>query len=361
MGGLERYALHIANGFAAYGAQVYLLSSSEKLKPITIDLHPNVKIIQLGRCSKWNFWAVLQYQSWVNTWLKENQVDLIFGLDRNGCEHAHRAGNGSHKAYLDLKMKGASWWKKLFIKLNPFHLLAKRIEKKTFEGPNLKCLIVNSNLVKNQIQSLYSIPKSKIQVVYNGVDLNQSKAYIEDPLDVIDSESKSTHQFLFVGNGYQRKGLDHILEALSKVKLRWKLTVVGKDKTIDKYVNLADTLGIIENVQFLGPQSNLWPIYKNADTCIIGSFYDPFANVTLEALVMGLHVISSKYNGGCEVLPKQCRVYDPNAPSNLVELLKEAISLGKKSEERVFQFRKQIKDFDINCQINKIVSCCLKL
>ncbi len=44
------------------------------------------------------------------------------------------------------------------------------------------------------------------------------------------------------------------------------------------------------------------PFYQLADALAIPSFYDPFANVTVEALAMGLFVVSSRSNGGFEIL-----------------------------------------------------------
>ena len=59
------------------------------------------------------------------------------------------------------------------------------------------------------------------------------------------------------------------------------------------------------------PKSASWsaggnpPFYQMADALVIPSFYDPFANVTVEALAMGLFVLSSKHNGGPEILTKK--------------------------------------------------------
>ena len=65
---------------------------------------------------------------------------------------------------------------------------------------------------------------------------------------------------------------------------------------------LAAKLNIQRRVTFFGPQKEIRPFYQFADALVIPSFYDPFANVTVEALAMGLFVVSSKSNGGHEIL-----------------------------------------------------------
>ena len=52
------------------------------------------------------------------------------------------------------------------------------------------------------------------------------------------------------------------------------------------------------------------PFYQQSDCLAIPSFYDPFANVTLEALAMGLYAVSSKTNGGHEILTPEKRRCD---------------------------------------------------
>ena len=359
-GGLERYAIHVANGFAEEGHQPIILSTSEKPKAITMKLHPNVKILELGSRFRWNFIATLQFRKWVNTWLKSNEVDLVFGLDRNGCEAIHRAGNGSHRAFLNLKKSMSnSIWSHL-INYNPFHCLVKHIEKNTFESNSLKSLVVNSNLVKDQILSLYSIPNEKIHVVYNGIDPLVSEPYFNN-FNTHPITNSNSHKFIFIGNGYRRKGLDHILKALSQTPGNWSLKVLGSDSSIDAYINLAKQLKIYEKVQFLGSQSNLWPFYAESDTCLIGSLYDPFANVTLEALSMGLNVISSKYNGGCEILPEECRIYDPAMANSLNPLLEEVMRTGKKTKKRALCFREYSLNYLLSNQIKKIIDLSLSI
>ena len=101
------------------------------------------------------------------------------------------------------------------------------------------------------------------------------------------------------------KGPSHLLLALSEIKNEpFHLTVIGKDHHPTYYESLADSLGLRQRVSFFGSILPL-PFMQQADTLVVPSTYDPFANVTLEALALGVFVVSSPFNGGSEILDKE--------------------------------------------------------
>jgi UDP-glucose:(heptosyl)LPS alpha-1,3-glucosyltransferase len=55
-------------------------------------------------------------------------------------------------------------------------------------------------------------------------------------------------------------------------------------------------------VQFTGPAPDPRPFYRAADFFILPTKHDPCSLVVLEALAMGLPVISTRFNGACEVM-----------------------------------------------------------
>ena len=68
-------------------------------------------------------------------------------MDRNSRQTHIRAGNGVHKAYLEIRKKESSFLKKASFVLNPLHRSILTLEKKAFESKELKVLFVNSNMV----------------------------------------------------------------------------------------------------------------------------------------------------------------------------------------------------------------------
>lgn len=356
-GGLEKSALQIGAAFCDRGAEVTLLTANAPLSlPFVTHTFPLPKWPPSLRLERFD----LQVQKW----LKKQKVDLVFGLDRNRFQTHLRAGNGVHAAWLEERRKIEGDWKYRLCKINPLHRKILELEKTGFEHPGLRTLFVNSEMVKKEILSFYNVEEKKIQVVHNGVEWKQWQA----PFDAWqEGKKRALHQFglqegdlhlLFVGNGFRRKGLDLLLEAMALWKKKEvHLSVVGKDRKIEFYRKKVFQLKLQGRVDFFGLQTDLLPFYQMADLLLIPSFYDPFANVTVEALAMGLFVISSKRNGGREVLNEGngSLIESLQDKEALIACLNRAFPKTLQSAERI---RHQIAHLDYSNQLQRIMDLC---
>ena len=362
-GGLEKSTLKIAEGFAQKGHRVSLICSSKEPQ----DLPSYLNYIKINLESLTTFLQVLEFDHKVNQFLKENHFDIVFGMERNTLPTHVRLGNGIHRAYLDRRNQIEPLIKQLITKINPLHHLLLHMEKKTLENPNLKKIITNSHMVARELSSYYNADEKKVQVIHNGVEWHQIEKDFNSWLEVkhksisLFSLDSSKFQLLFVGHGFKRKGLLVLLEALALMPHRdFHLHVVGKDKNLSFYQKKASTLALFDHVTFHGEQKNIKMFYQIADCVVIPSYYDPFANVTVEALAMGIPVISSLYNGGAEILSDEIgykveSLQDPH-------LLKEALEASfekPKTWSRSIKIRESVKGLDFSFQIGKLVDACL--
>jgi UDP-glucose:(heptosyl)LPS alpha-1,3-glucosyltransferase len=107
---------------------------------------------------------------------------------------------------------------------------------------------------------------------------------------------------LMVAQDFKRKGLREAISALPKTKHpRLSLLVVGKEDTT-YYRQLAEALGVADRVVFAGHQNSVYEYYAAADFLVLPTRHDPCSLVVLEALAMGVPVISTKQNGATEVM-----------------------------------------------------------
>jgi UDP-glucose:(heptosyl)LPS alpha-1,3-glucosyltransferase len=104
-----------------------------------------------------------------------------------------------------------------------------------------------------------------------------------------------------IAQDFARKGLEPALRALARVAERPVLLVVGKEDPL-AYRRLADELGVAGDVVFAGPTLDPYAFYAASDFFILPTRHDPCSLVVLEALAMGLPVISTKQNGACEIM-----------------------------------------------------------
>ncbi len=108
---------------------------------------------------------------------------------------------------------------------------------------------------------------------------------------------------LFVGSGYERKGLPTLLRALANMRRGdARLWVVGRDGQETLMRKLAQTLGVDRRVMFLGAQPDVRPFYGAADLFVLPTRYDPFPNAALEAMACGLPLVTSGNCGAAELV-----------------------------------------------------------
>ncbi|MCH9608981.1 MAG: Lipopolysaccharide core biosynthesis protein RfaG [Chlamydiales bacterium] len=327
-GGLEKATQRLAEAFEEKGCEVSLLTTG------------STRGINVCSSSKLALYHHFKFDLACKRFLKKHPHPIVFGMERNRHQTHYRAGSGVHAVYLERRKQCEGRFKHT---LNPLNAFLLKREKETFEYPGLKRLFTNSHMVKNEILDRFAVDPEKITVIHNGVEWKA----LEQPFAL--RKKTSTFTFLFVGNGYRRKGLDLLLKALPK---ECHLIVVGKEKNLSTYRAKAPP-----NVTFVGAQANLIPFYQTADALVIPSLYDPFANVTVEALAMGLYVVSSPYNGGHEVLQKSsgCVIEELFSQDALEMALKKALST---TIDRA-SIRESVKHLDFSHQLSKMINLTL--
>lgn len=330
MGGLEKHATRIAEAFAKKGIRVSLLNSKKRE---------------------------------IEEWIEAEKPDIVLGIDRTLHATHLRAGNGVHISFLESRLLSEGRFKYWTCLCNPKHRKILRLEKASFESAKLKKIIANSHMVKRQILEHYRVRPDQIEVIHNGVEWHEMEdSFTRWPEGKISackelSLDPDTFHFLFIGNGYTRKGLGPLLEGLARMKRRnFHLSVIGKDKNIDFFQARALVLGLKNQVRFFGPRTDIRKFYQLADVLVVPSFYDPFANVTVEALAMGLFVVSSKYNGGAEVLTSQSGLILPDLlqPTSFLE---ESMD-HKKTNVSAIAIRQSVSHLDFSSTLHKLIQAC---
>jgi UDP-glucose:(heptosyl)LPS alpha-1,3-glucosyltransferase len=351
-GGLEKQAFKIIDELLSRGHEVTLISSQ------TIN-YKSIESIKLKITAPKGFLTLLQFDNKVKKYLKNNHFDSILALDRTSIHTHIRAGNGCHAAYLNLRKERVNLFKELSFSLNPLHLSLLHLEKKGFTSSKLKKIFVNSELVKNQILSTYKIDLNHIEVIHNGVDWHDKDkpfSVWQDTKDEWIHKLKLNPKFLtcvFVGHDFKRKGLEFVLNALPHAP-HVQLLVIGQDKNIQKYIERTKKLEIKDRVTFLDCFTDVTPFYALADALILPTTYDPFANVTLEALCMGTQVITSSTNGASEIIaPFAGKTFDMSiATETLITVLQ---SLDAKTKESANKIRQSVKHLDDSSQLFKLI------
>ena len=213
-----------------------------------------------------------------------------------------RLGDGLHSEWLSRlsEVRGGIW--RAFSRLSRFHRQRLSDERSTLNHPRLRAVIVNSEFIADQVSSRYPGVEDKIVLIRNVVpqsffDFNPPNAHTE-------ACRSDRYRLLFVGSGWERKGLVTAIEVLARLEERYSLTIIGKDKAEQKYKALAKRLGVDRRIRFLAPKPMTESIYRSFHGLLLPTLYDPFPNVVCEALVSGLRVYCSRECGAIDF--KKC-------------------------------------------------------
>jgi UDP-glucose:(heptosyl)LPS alpha-1,3-glucosyltransferase len=357
-GGLEKYSLKILDFYLKKNYSITLLTTA-----ISGDLKnkKNLQIIYIKIPKILFFFKLKIFDLKCKKWIKNNNPKAVFSFDRSSCYTHTRLGNGLHTSYLRQKKLFENFFQLFLNFINPKNRLILNLEKKGFLQPDIQKIIVNSKMVKEELLSAYSISSDKIEIVHNGVEFTETKNYFDnwedEKKDVIDKLNlkSSDFQFIFIGNGYCRKGLITLLKALFKIREKsFHLSIIGKEKRIKKFKNLTKKLQLENKVTFFDKRDDIAKFYQLADALVIPSYYDPFSNVAIEALAMGVFVITSKFNGAKEIITeKNGMIIDIMDITSFSKSLETAMKI-KKDQARAAIIRESVKHLDFPIQLNKL-------
>ncbi|HKQ30062.1 MAG TPA: glycosyltransferase family 4 protein [Burkholderiales bacterium] len=258
-----------------------------------------VNPFHIGRL--WRNWSFARA---IKKMLRQRRFDIVQSHERiAGCD-IYRAGDGVHREWLRQRWRVLSAWRRLLQALSPYHAYIKYAEREMFESPALKAVICNSTMVKHELQQWFGLAEDKLHVIYNGVDLTEFHPSLCSHREAIRARHgipTDATLFLFVGSGFERKGVAILIEAMAALPQVY-LIVAGRDEKLSRYKRHARKLGIGNRVVFAGVQSDVKTYYGAADAVVLLTLYDPFPNVALEAMASGLPVITSTKSGAAEII-----------------------------------------------------------
>ena len=299
-GGSEQYAMNLTRELICQGHDVTVLAHQWDRA-----LAHGLKFQYVPMIKTPSFLQTLSFVRNTQKSLSKGHYDIVHSLSRAFPQDVYRMGDGVHRYWLMLKEKNRL--KRLMSFFSLRHLAILWVERQIFAKGNYRRIIANSKLCKEHAIQYYGVDPSLIQTIHNGVDFNRFNPHVRPAyrrkLRRLHEIDENDVVILFVAMNFRRKGLIPLLKAIGFLPntSRVKLPVVGKGK-IRYFTHLASRLGIDRNVNFVGPTSRIEQYYGGADFFVLPTYYDPFANVCLEALACGLPVVTTRTNGASELI-----------------------------------------------------------
>ncbi|WP_083881620.1 glycosyltransferase family 4 protein [Haloferax elongans] len=162
------------------------------------------------------------------------------------------------------------------------------------------------------------VDDEKLVVVPNGVDTGK---YNPGPSDIEFNEWETV--LLYVGPLMDRKGIEYLIQSLPTILDKYPktgLVIVGGGES-DTYEELADSLGVKDNIRFEGfvPDEKLPEYYRGADIFAFPSLLEGFGMVLIEAMASGLPVVSTTSSAIPEVVGDAGLLCEPASVSPIAK------------------------------------------
>ncbi|MBI4716415.1 MAG: glycosyltransferase family 4 protein [Planctomycetes bacterium] len=187
------------------------------------------------------------------------------------------------------------------------HALA--LERRLMTDSQGPLIVAISDYVARQLRQHYAVPEQRVRVVYNGVNPDAAspsqramdRLTLRKELGVREGDCL----VLLVAHNFRLKGVGPWMSALARLVQRGvtdvRTAVVGKGDSA-RWHRLAARLGLEPYLCFTGPTDRIAQHYHAADVLVHPTYYDPCSRVVLEALVSGLPVVTTRWDGSAEVV-----------------------------------------------------------
>ena len=287
--------------------------------------------------------------------LRKN-FDIIQTHDKTLYQDVYRAGDGCHIEWLKQRWKRTGLLGKLSVVANPYHWLILGLERSIFRGHKFNKIIAISDMVKKNIIDNYNVSPADIEVIYNGVDLKRfhpvNRVRFRSEIRQRYGISDTDFVVLFMGSGFERKGIGYLIKAVESMKKAAAVMIVGRGS--DKKFKTPSPRTGEGKIIFCGPQKENYKYYAAADIFVFPTMYEPFGNVHLEALASGLPVITTKQSGASEIINDGVQGFVIREPEDIQAIAEkmhllinnreilEAMSKNARSLAEEFTFEKHI-------------------
>lgn len=160
--------------------------------------------------------------------------------------------------------------------------------------------------IKEEISRYGNIPRDRIRVIYNGIDLT-GQAPTPSGENLRKESGFSPDDFLIgtVGNLRAIKGQKYLLQALPEIlsKIgRARIVLIGSGEERENLQKLAAQLHISDKIKFSGYRENAGRLIGMFDIFALPSLSEGFPNVLLEAIVAGVPVVATNAGGVPEIV-----------------------------------------------------------
>ena len=288
-GGADRMSVHICRGLSQLNYKVDLIVKNNTTNIKKYFLH-NTRIVRLSSLRKKRIKELTDY-------IKINKPKVILST-KGGDFEAIRA-----KKLAEFKTKVVLRHGTTFSKRDSFRPFLKRVIsaiKLRWLFSQADLIIVNSYGVAQDIIKIAKISEKKIKVVPNPTIVPEMFEMAKQEVD--HPWFKDKRYPIILGAGGFRKSKDFLtlIKAFSLLQRHTpsRLVILGEGRQRKKMEKLINELNIKDKVWLPGHQENPYKFMARSDVFVLSSLWEGCPNVLIEAMALGIPVVSTDCPSG---------------------------------------------------------------
>ena len=305
VGGMERQAHKLAKSLIKRGVAVEISTGwwfrgtpqHEQIDGIPVTRNTTLwEFFGIKGLRKFGGYLYIVSLLW-HLWRKRNEYDLI---------HIHGLNYHTFAAVLAGKWFGRGTLTKLANSGQASDIDKMRQNKKLMFTQQMlpmalesdRFIAINKDIV-NELKAA-GVPHQKIIKLTNGVEVDEIVAKEDYTLG-------SPIRIVFVGRLHEQKGVDTLLNAFqllleSYAQRSLSLQLIGDGPLRNELVTLAERLGVMPHVDFVGLSDQVMAYLHQADLFVLPSRAEGISNALLEAMACALPVVVSQIPGNTDVV-----------------------------------------------------------
>jgi glycosyltransferase involved in cell wall biosynthesis len=232
--------------------------------------------------------------------------------------------------------------------------LYNRLIKKYYNRFNL--IICQSAYMQQDLLNHYQIEPDKTMIIHNATE-ELSGNTIQSNI----KESKAAYKFVTVAGLREEKGIERLIHAVNLLAIPFIYYIIGEGSKRHELQKLIDDLQLNDKVILAGQKNEPFSGMEDADLFLMGSYYEGFPNVLLEAGAHGIPVIAFNVAGGiAEIITanKNGLLVDDNGPVAFAAAINKAVTIDF-DRNKIIETTK--KRFSVNSLMHTVENIFLKL
>src|SRR5690554_6934496 len=270
---------------AGYQVRVYCLVWEGEVPP-QFELH----IVPVRALSRHGLYQ--KYRAWVADALQRNAVDAVIGFSKMPGLDVYFAAD---PCFAERMRKESRPWLAWLPRYR--HFL--RYEQAVFHRDGPHVLLLSPQQQQDFIQHyptaanrLHMLPPGLSADRRPGPDAAQRRKKFRSAMGLADEDLA----VLQIGSGFRIKGVDRSIRAIAalpdNLRARVRFLIVGDDKP-GRYQQLAITLGVLDQVSFLGGRDDVPDFLVGCDLMLHPAYQESAGYTLLEGIINGLPILTT--------------------------------------------------------------------